>query len=347
MKKEKTLLVITIFAICFLLFTILLVWWLWARQPPCGFSVSKKECPEVLFAVKKGEGVSQIAQNLFDDGLIRSPLAFKIQVVVKNLTGKIQAGDYYLSSAESCSVIAGSLTRGTFDKKITIIEGWRAEEVGESLLRQGINIDLVAWRKKIQQEELEGRLFPDTYMISGQASMDKIVSTFLKNFDKKFSPELETEALKRGIDKQSVLILASLVEREIRHEEDRPIVAGILLKRLKENWPLQIDATVQYAIASSKCKVPASPRGEQSAKCDWWSGKLTEADLKTKSPYNTYLYRGLPPGPICNPGLSAIKAVIYPKDSPYWYYLSDANGIIHYAQTDSEHLANIKKYLSN
>jgi len=333
-----------IFFLIFFIFSFLsfifLIWYFWARQPLCNFSVSKKECPEVLFAVKKGEGIRRIAQNLFSHGLIRSPLAFKIQVVVKNLNGKIQAGDYYLSPADDCSVIAGCLTRGTFDKKVTIIEGWRAEEIGEYLLKQGINIDLAAWRKKIQQEELEGHLFPDTYMISSQANMEKIVSTFLKNFDKKFSLELETEALKKGIDKQSVLILASLVEREVRHEEDRSVVAGIFLKRLKENWPLQVDATVQYAKGNVKCK-------NQNMGCDWWPGKLTEVDLEIKSPYNTYLYRGLPPGPICDPGLSAIKAVIYAQDSPYWYYLSDPSGVMHYAKTDSEHLANIKKYLSN
>lgn len=138
---------------------------------------------------------------------------------------------------------------------------------------------------------------------------------------------------------EEVLILASIVEREVKFNNDRPIVAGILLKRLEKNWPLQADATVQYAIASAKCK-------GKSAKCgNWWPKNLTREDLKIKSPYNTYLYPGLPPGPICNPGLAAIEAVLNPVGSEYWFYLSDEEGKMHYAKTAEEHEENISKYL--
>ena len=140
------------------------------------------------------------------------------------------------------------------------------------------------------------------------------------------------------MDKNQVLILASLVEREAHHEKDRPIVAGILSKRLRNNWPLQVDASVQYALASKNCPL-------SKANCQWWPQSLSEKDLKTQSSYNTYLYRGLPPAPICNPSLSSIKAVIFSQESPYWFYLSDKQGEIHYAVSDRQQAENIRKYL--
>ncbi|MBI4033134.1 MAG: endolytic transglycosylase MltG, partial [Candidatus Blackburnbacteria bacterium] len=139
--------------------------------------------------------------------------------------------------------------------------------------------------------------------------------------------------------------LASIVERETLTDEERPIVAGILLKRLEAGWPLQADATLQYAIASVNCTLRKETSAAQSVKCeDWWPIPSSE-DKKIKSLYNTYLNRGLPPGPIANPGLSSIKAVVSPQDSPYWFYLHDGNGKIHYAKTSEEHAENIRKYL--
>jgi UPF0755 protein len=135
--------------------------------------------------------------------------------------------------------------------------------------------------------------------------------------------------------------LASLVEREARREEDRPIVAGILLKRWQNNWALQADATIQYEAGSKNCGI-----GLKGEKCDWWE-PVKKTDLGIDSPYNTYKYKGLPPTPICNPGLASIKAVIYPKETDYWFYLSDTSGKIHYARTVEEHNENIRQYLSN
>jgi len=314
------------------------LWWNWANQPICVFQAGKRECPEISFIVRKGDGIDVISSNLLKKGLVRSPLAFKIQVFKNNLIRKIQAGEFYLSSGDSPLEIAKILTRGTFDKKVTIIEGWRAEEIGGYLRKEGINIDFEVWRKEVYKRELEGYLFPDTYMIPKDASVEKIITILTTNFNKKFSSDLEKAALAKGIDKHSVVILASLIEREVKDEKDRPIVAEILLKRLAKNWPLQVDATVQYAIANERCS-------KQTIDCDWWPKKMSNKDLNIDSPYNTYLNRGLPPGPICNPGLSAIKAVIYPQPSPYWFYLSDSEGHIHYARTNKEQLENIKRYL--
>ena len=136
---------------------------------------------------------------------------------------------------------------------------------------------------------------------------------------------------------QDQVILASLIERETKTAEERPIVAGILINRLNVGMALQVDAAVQYAIGSTKCTV-------QSTKCDWWP-ILTKNDLASASKFNTYKYPGLPPTPIANPGTSSLTAAFNPTGNDYWYYIHDNDGQIHYAKTLSEHNANIAKYL--
>jgi UPF0755 protein len=134
-----------------------------------------------------------------------------------------------------------------------------------------------------------------------------------------------------------MLILSSIVEREVRLEKDRPVVAGILIKRWRSDWPLQADATIQYLKADLNCR-------NRGVNCDWWE-PVSGADLDIDSPYNSYLYRGLVPGPICNPGLASIQAVSNPQDTDYWFYLSDYSGEVHYARTNEEHSENIERYL--
>jgi UPF0755 protein len=159
------------------------------------------------------------------------------------------------------------------------------------------------------------------------------VKIFRDNFDSKFSAQMRADAKKTGLTTDETVVLASIVEREGRSREDRPVIAGILLKRLKTDWPLQVDATLQYAL------------GYQTFEKTWWKKELNNDDKKIKSLYNTYLYTGLPPKPICNPGLESLRAVIYPTESDYWYYLHDPSGTVHYAATIEEHNANITKYL--
>lgn len=144
---------------------------------------------------------------------------------------------------------------------------------------------------------------------------------------------MREDAKMSGLTLDEVITLASIVEREGRTADDRPIIAGILLKRLKADWPLQADATLQYAL------------GYQAREKTWWKKALTNDDKNFRSPYNTYLNPGLPPRPIANPGIESMKAVIYPKDTEYWYYLHDPTGAVHYAATIEEHNANVKTYL--
>ena len=309
-------------------FGLLFFWWSLALSPVCSVN-----CQNQVFVVYKGEGISSVADRLNKAKFIRDPFVFKAISFYLKINNQIQAGDYRLSPQMSVSEIAKELTHGTIDVWVTLVEGWRREQTAEKIAQSGLdNFDKKEFLEKTKN--LEGELFPDTYLIPKIADTAKIIDIITRNFNKK------VESVPKN-----TLILASIIEREVPHQEDRPIIAGILLKRLKASWPLQIDATVQYALASAKCMVPL--QGEQSTKCDWWPKNLTKTDLLIKSPYNSYLNRGLPPAPSSSPGLDAIKAAQNPVQTDYWYYLSDSSGITHYAKTIEEHNQNIQKYLLN
>ena len=318
-----------------LLFLIILLggglfWWSWANNASVSQSVNLES-----FVIKKGESISSIAQRLEEKKLIRSALAFKIKVRFSKLENKIQAGSFSLKSSLALQEILSILTHGTTDLWLTFPEGWRKEEFAQRL---GANLSDFNTEEFLNlAENYEGELFPDTYLLPKEASPSVMLKFFLNNFQKKFTSDLESILTKSGLTKKEALILASLIERETKSDQDRPIVAGILLNRLRADWPLQIDATLQYALANLRC---SSLKND----CDWWVVP-TVADKKIVSPYNTYLNKGLPPAPICNPGLSSIKAVVYPQDSNYWFYISDLKGQMHYARTIEEHNANIQKYL--
>lgn len=308
-------------------------WWRQNLQPanPAG---SEK----VFFTVNKGEGLSEISDELKKAGLVKSSLHFRIYAVFVGVAQNIQAGGYSLSPSMQPKEIAGLLTKGVNDQWVTIVEGLRSEEIGEILIRNGFALNPAEWEAKIKTAELEGQLFPDSYLVFRGSDQEKILQIFARNFRKKVLEGLKTELSKSDLSLQEVLILASIVEREAKHDSDRGIIAGILVKRLADKWPLQVDATVQYALGSLRCSLLTSP-------CDWWPNRLSKDDLQIDSPFNTYLNSGLPPGAICNPGLASIKAVLQPKNSDYWFYLSDSVGVMRYARNSAEHSANIKKYL--
>lgn len=319
--KKITPVIVFVFLI-FLIVVSGVIYFSWATSSACS-----QNCQPQVFVVKKGESFTSVANRLEKEGLIRSAMIFYFVAWQKQTVNKIQAGDFRLNPQMAPSEIAQSLTKGTLDIWVTIIEGWRREEIAEKLAASGLSsfkeTDFLLLTK-----DLEGKLFPDTYLIPRQADAEKIVSLLTQNFQKKV----------KDVD-QKTLIMASIIEREIRNPQDRKIISGILWKRLGNNWPLQADATVQYAVSSVKCKV-------LSVKCeDWWPHNLTKRDLAIKSPYNTYLNRGLPPAPISSPGLGAIEAAIAPLSSDYWFYLSDKDGVTHYARTDAEQADNIQKYL--
>lgn len=291
--------------------------------------VNSKESKTKIIVIRPAESLSSIAKKLANEELVRNKIVFYLVVKRLGLDKKIQAGDFRLTTAMNAYQIAQTLTHGTLDVWVTLIEGLRREEIAQVISRN-LNIPETEFIKYAR----EGYLFPDTYLIPREASAGSVIGILEKNFNRKFNEKLQQEARRKELTSYEVLILASLVEKEARLNKDRPEVAGILLKRLKNDWPLQVDATVQYAI------------GYQSNEKTWWKKELTNYDLKINSPYNTYINKGLPPAPIANPGVASIQAVVEANEnSPYWFYLSDKNGKIHYAKTIEEHTENVRKYL--
>lgn len=296
-------------------------YWTYNIAPVNKFDKSNK-----IFVVAKGEGVKSIGNNLEKEGLIRNGFTFFLLVKQLGIENKIQAGDFRLSPSQSAEEIAKNLTHGTLDIWVTIPEGRRAEEIAD-ILEQEIPKYTDDWRTELVKHE--GYLFPDTYLIPRDADIDFVVSLLKNTFEKKYA---SLDKGKNKLPKQDVVILASLIEREARHDEDRPLVASVLLNRLDIDMALQIDATVQYAL------------GYQRSESRWWKRHLTLDDLKIRSPYNTYTTPGLPPTPIANPGLKALQAVLTPAETDYLYYITDKNGVNRYAKTNTEHERNIQKY---
>lgn len=301
---------------------IFLVWW----QNGLSASDPKNTTP-TIFVVKNGEGVRIIANNLKEKGLIKDPIVFFLLTKERGLDKQIQAGDFRLNPSMSADEIATSLTHGTLDIWLTITEGLRADEIAD-LLQEKIPGYKEQWRQVLDQNE--GYLFPDTYLIPRDADLNLIVSILKNNFSEKYE-SVKSEKTTVLSDLQT-LIIASLIEREAAFPQDRPLVAGVLINRLNIGMPLQVDPTVQYAL------------GYQKDSKSWWKKDLTFEDLKINSPYNTYENPGLPPGPISNPGLSAIKAALNPAKTDYLYYYSDKKGHLHFAKTLEGHNANIQKY---
>ena len=309
------------------------LWWRWANQSVINHQPSAASS---TFVIKKGESLSSVAFRLQKEGLIKSGAAFKILVVFEKLESQIQAGSFLLKPSLTPKEIAVFLTRGTTDIWLTFPEGWRKEEFARRLTSNLENFDQEGFLDLAKNHE--GELFPDTYLIAKDASASAVFHLLQDNFQKKFDEDLTQIASQAGLSQKEVLILASLVEREAKHDQDRAMVAGIFLKRLKADWPLQVDATMQYALANLRCS-------QTEDDCDWWLTP-TATDKKIDSPYNTYKYKGLPPTPICNPGLASIEATVYPQNSDYWFYLSDASGRMYYAKTVEEHNKNISQYLT-
>lgn len=291
--------------------------------------VDRNDTAEQLFVVKPGASLNTVADQLHQEGFIRNRLAFYLLVRTLHIEKQIQAGDFRLSKSMDAESIAKKLTQGSLDEWVTVIEGLRREEVAE-IISHKFDIPEV----EFNQEAKEGYLFPDTYLIPKEATLPTVLSVFKTNFDAKYTTAIAQKASALGLSQNEVMTLASIVEKEGRGT-DRGIVASVLLRRYKEHYPLQADATVQFAL------------GYQPNEKTWWKKDLSLDDLKVNSPYNTYVSQTLPPGPICSPGMQSIEAVVNADpNTPYFFYLHDANGKIHPARNNDEHEANKKKYLN-
>ncbi len=283
------------------------------------------------FVIAKGESVTGIANQLYEQHFIKHPLVFKIAVKQQGLDNKIQAGSFEISPNMNPFQIAQVFTKGTEDIWITIPEGWRVEEIADMAARQELPefsktefLDLAAGE--------EGYLFPDTYLIPRETTAQQLFTLLTSTFDKKIKVGLATEIADSDRSFDQVMIMASIVQREAKVYDQQRHVAGILWHRIAIGMPLQVDATLQYV------------KGYSQSQDDWWVTP-TAADKEMVSPFNTYLNMGLPPRPICNPGLDAIKATLDPISTDDLFYIHDETGVMHYAQTLDEHNQNVNTYL--
>ena len=317
MKKLKILLLLIIF--------ISVSFYLFYREGSLPVNKLSKETK--TFIIKSGEPLDTITNNLASDGLIRNKIVFYLVVKKLGLERKIQAGEFKISENMNAEQVANNLTHGSIDTSITLIEGMRKEEMAQ-IISKTLDIPEI----EIMSKAKEGYIFPDTYQVPKNASSD-VVLTIIKN-NQKFVKAFQNIKKQTKLTEKQALILASLVEREARQPSTREKIAGIILKRYLANWPLDLDASLQYIL------------GYQANEKSWWKKSITDEDKNIDSPFNTYKNKGLPPEPVCSPSLSSLEAVINADPStPYWFYLTDNNGVMHYAVTLQEHEANVAKYL--
>lgn len=332
---KKFLIPLAFLTVCLAIFGMAYFWWSKNSKP-----VSAEDGPKD-FLVVRGKSASQIGEDLYKQGLIKSPLAFKIYVQVSGKAAGILAGQFRISPSFSLVSVVDTLTKPPAELWVTVPEGLRREEVVERFIK-GLEIkqsDALGFREEFlnESEGLEGFLFPDTYLFPRNSSASAIVKKMKLTFDAR-AKEFEKDISSSSLSEAEIVTLASIIERETKTDEERPVVSGILLNRIRIGMGLQADATVQYAVAAENCKLKIES-------CPNWWPVLIKEDLSINSPFNTYKFRGLPPAPIANPGRSSLKAAVKPQASDYLYYLHDAEGQIHYARTLSEHNENVRKYL--
>ncbi|HRY63108.1 MAG TPA: endolytic transglycosylase MltG [Patescibacteria group bacterium] len=298
------------------------------------------------FSIQSGEGVNQISANLKKQGIINSSFVFETYAYLKDIEANFKAGEYSLPTVINIKRLVELLTSGeSANNPILLVkEGDTIDDIDQSLAGQGKFVagDLQAALQQLNQDfftsydfladkpasaGLEGYLFPDTYYFFNYSNPEDLIRKMLANFDRKFTADLKAEIKKQAKTIFEVITMASIIEREAKIDpqnpnEDANIIAGIFWKRLESGMPLQADSTIEY-------KIKREP---------------TPDDLKIDSLYNTYLYPGLPPGPISNPGLAAIRAATYPQESEYWFFITKGDQV-YYAKDFAEHQKNISQYL--
>lgn len=285
---------------------------------------------QIAFVINLGETVSDAAQNLEEKGIIRSAFFFKIAAKEQGLEG-VDAGDFVISPSMTNKEIIEVFKNGSADIRVTLIEGWRVEEIAKKLNQEmGINESDFTQSAK----EYEGYLFPDTYFFHPDATAQTITGILRSTFDKRYSETLQNQIKAHDLTPEEGVILASIVEREGRSKEVRTNVAGILLKRFKMGMKLDADATVQYAKDTQKLKNGTLEK--------FWQPILVSDYTNVISPFNTYINNGLPPAPIANPSLMSLQAAAdADPDTPYLFYFHDSAGNSYYAKTLEEHTANV------
>ena len=303
---------------------------------------------ERSFVISRGETTEAIVNKLNNEGFIKSRKFVKFYIWNNNLSSSLQAGTYQLSATNNSREILNKIIKGETegdDMNMKIIEGWTIADIDNYLVKLNIksendqaiastsiedeiikNSSLSFLHNVPKDANLEGYLFPDTYTIYLDANKDDVISRMLSNFETKLNNEMRDSIKAQGKNIHDIVIMASLVEKEVQDAEEMKIVSGIFWNRLESNMRLESDATLTYILNDKVSAHKAS-------------------DLSLDSPYNSYKYGGLPPTPIGNPGLNAIMAAIYPAKTDYLFFLTGKGGKTHFSKDYEGHLKNKKQYL--
>jgi len=280
-----------------------------------------------LVTIEQGMTARQVADLLKTEGLISSKNYFLLLLRIKGAKNRIKAGLYEINSKENTWRIIGKLVSGKSEKiKLTVPEGFTARQIAHLIEDKGLG-RRKKFLKIVEKKEAEGYLFPETYFVEYDTPEEKIIDMMLDQFNKVFTKEMEERGKKLNFSKRQTVILASIIEKEAVKEEERPLISGIFHNRLRKRWYLESCATVQYALGEHK-------------------EKLSYEDLKVDSPYNTYNHFGLPPGPICNPGLASIQAALYPAQTDLMFFVAEGGGTHEFSKYYQKHLE-VQKQKSN
>jgi UPF0755 protein len=294
---------------------------------------------EQFVEIPSGSGTSAIARRLADAGVIRDEISFKLALWLSGNARRLQAGEYRFDHAISARQVADKIARGdVYVRPITFPEGLTAKQMAavyeskdfgeaQEFLDATKNAALVSAVDPVAKD-LEGYLFPDTYKLPRTSTADQLVGRMVGSFMKALTPDVIEQAEARGMNVRQLVTLASIVEKETGNPAERPLVAAVYANRLKIGMGLQCDPTVIYAL-------------ERAGR---YHGNLTRDDLQFDSPYNTYRYAGLPPGPIASPGRASLEAAASPADVPYLYFVSKNDGSHAFATTLDEHNRNVQEY---
>lgn len=296
------------------------------------------------FEISPGESANSVFFRLEQAGIVRSAELLRNYIIYAGLDTGIQAGRYELDSGMTPVEVARALqSAAPSEAVLVILPGWRAEEIAEALPTSGLSISPGEFVNAVRNPpaemvpaslqpltNLEGYLFPGEYRFPRESTLGDVITAILAHFDSSVSADLRAAFAGNGLSLNEAVILASIVQREGVIDEEMPLIASVFYNRLAIGMKLDADPTAQYAY------------GYNQVQKTWWSNPLTAEQINLNSPYNTYVYAGLPPGPICNPGLSALMAVAYPAVSPYYYFRArcDGSGRHEFAVTFEEHLQN-------
>ncbi len=303
----------------------------------------------VPFLVHEGQSTEEIAQALQRAGLVNNTWLFRVIARLRGVDGKLQAGEYQLRRDMSVDELLVVLQHAPVKElTVTFIEGWRMEEFAAELQRRQLldgpaflalaqrGTAAYSWlRSRPDGASLEGYLFPSTYRLTAQTTPQALIDTLLQKFGEVLTPAMREQIRSQDRTIHEVVTLASIIEREAALSGERRRIAGVYVNRLREGIGLYADPTVQYAL------------GYQPGTETWWKRPLLFQDLEIDSPYNTYRYAGLPPGPICNPGLASLQAAIDPEPHEFFYFVANdvaGDGSHVFARTLAEHEQNRQRY---